>query len=91
MQPRQPSSAARWGPIAVQMIGTAELDGIRATYEKLLRRHQPVFGYCHGCHKTLDATCPIFELAAANLELLELLDGSRFAQDWPGPVRERRW
>ena len=81
--------------LAGQMIGTAEFDGIRRTYENILHRHQPNQGYpqdCAGCRgRFVDWPCDTFELAAADLELLELLDGSRFAPGWPGPVRERRW
>lgn len=91
--------------MAGKVIGVAEFAGIRETYQRLLHLHTALGptdtftgmddferrnGTCRSCRGML-WPCDFFRLTAANLELLELLDGSRFADDWPGPVKDRRW
>lgn len=87
-------------PLASKMAGMTELGDITDRLASVLHKHRsqavpyaqvPVCLSPEHGGVSVPWPCGAFTQAACVLRLVEIFDGSRFADTWRGPVEERRW
>ena len=79
--------------LARKTVMAAETGSATTLLEQLMGRHrrswQHTSEFCSLCNA--HAPCDVFVLAASQLTLIELIDGTRFSAEWRGPVEDRNY